>query len=121
MDFAISFRLDARGLLLLTGSPDFVQVTKKCVHEVLGDIGCAPIAEVVSHSESFLWDPLITVLVTETLPRVGRVCDRARFLPGLLVRRGSLLGGVCGVHIAHTRPTVDCKLSEVAVLWRLGE
>lgn len=116
LNFAVSFRLDPRYLLLFAGSPDLVEIAKQCVHQIFRDIGSAPVAEVMSHSEGLLWDPLVTVLISKTLSWIGSVRDLAWLLSTLLVWRRGLLSGVSSVHIADTNTTVDCKLREVAIL-----
>lgn len=121
LNFSVRLGLDARDLLLFSGSPDLVEVAEECVHEVLGYVRCAPASEVVRQAECLLWDPLVSVLVPETLFSVSCICDSARFLPGLLVwRRGLILRGR-GVHVAHTGATVKGELCEVAVLFGLRE
>ena len=116
LHLAICLGLNPRDLFLLTCTPNFVQITEKCVHECLGDISSTSVSEVVRHSVSLIWYPFITILGSKAFVRITLICDCTRFLSGGLIRRGSLLGWVRGIHVPNTGAAIQCKLCELIVL-----
>ena len=117
LHLAVSIRFDPRDLLLFPGSPDFVQITEKGVHQSLGDIRSAPVAEVVRHTVCLIWDPLITILVPKALTCVS-ITRLPILLPRILVRRWCFISRLVCVHISHTCPRVDRKLRKILILRR---